>query len=309
MGSLRTLGVMALVLAPAASAFAADTKAECIGAADLGQQLRDDGKYRAAKEKLLACSRPECPAVVSASCARWLKDLGDATPSIVLGAKDPAGGDLIDVRVWIDGEAVASSLDGKPLAVDPGNHKVRFERSGSATVEQSILVRAGEKTRPITVTLQPTNATTTTTTAADASAPDANARATDAPPSSTAKLVVFGSVLALAAGALGTGIYFGVASQNDADNASALRSKMSPSACVGVTTPDCSALSDAVDAQNRDATLNVAMFVASGVLAAVSLIPLLAWPKAKEPSSRPSLAWVLPSFDARGAGAALGGRF
>jgi len=260
-------------------------KAACISAADQGQQLRDDGKYRAARERFVTCSKAECPKVVAGSCSQWLRDLDGSTPSLVLGAKDPAGGDLTDVRVSFDGDTLATSLDGKPVLVDPGSHRLRFERAGSEPVELTILIRAGEKNRGVAPTLRPPAPVKVADTA---TAPEVKPT-TDG--SQTARFAIGGTVLALAAGALATGIYFGVSSQNDADQAAQIRAPMPTSACIGAggSTPSCVSLASAVDAQNRDATLNVAMYVVSGVLAAAGVLTLVLWPKHKHEA-----AWLAP---------------
>jgi hypothetical protein len=125
---------------------------QCIAAAEQSQPLRHDGKLRAARQKLLACSRPECPAVVRADCTKWLADLDGVMPKVVLSAVDSRGADLADVRVSFDGEIVAQRLDGKEIEIDPGTHTVRFERAGSAPIEQQVVVRETERHRVLTAT-------------------------------------------------------------------------------------------------------------------------------------------------------------
>ena len=39
---------------------------------------------------------------------------------------DNTGAALIDVKVKVDGEALTTRLDGRPLAVDPGEHEFAF---------------------------------------------------------------------------------------------------------------------------------------------------------------------------------------
>jgi hypothetical protein len=48
----------------------------------------------------------------------------------------------------------AESLDGKPLALDPGVHAFRFEAKGAPAIEEQVVVRHGEKNRIYTVTMQ-----------------------------------------------------------------------------------------------------------------------------------------------------------
>jgi hypothetical protein len=52
-----------------------DAKAECLAAADQGQNQRDEGRYRAAHASFVACSRTICPTIVAQSCTTWLREL------------------------------------------------------------------------------------------------------------------------------------------------------------------------------------------------------------------------------------------
>jgi hypothetical protein len=73
-------------------------------------------------------------------------------PSIVIGARDVTGHDLVQVKVTIDNVVAAERLEGKAIDVDPGVHAVRYEAPGFPAIEDQIVVREGEKNRPITVT-------------------------------------------------------------------------------------------------------------------------------------------------------------
>jgi hypothetical protein len=81
--------------------------------------------------------------------------VGRQVPSVVLGARDAQGRDVADARALVDGEPVRDRLDGNPVPLDPGSHVVRFERPGAAPVEVTIVLRAGEKDRPVLATFAP----------------------------------------------------------------------------------------------------------------------------------------------------------
>ena len=152
--SMRRAAVLLAVVAMAALSTAharADDKQQCLAASDQGQQMRDDGKYRRAREAFAACARDACPALVRRDCVKWLADLEQSSPSIVVGAKDDKGGDLVDVTVLVDGAPLVTKLDGKPVLVDPGAHVLRFETRGYPRVEQHVMVHAGEKSRLLVV--------------------------------------------------------------------------------------------------------------------------------------------------------------
>jgi hypothetical protein len=184
----------------------ADDKNRCIAASEQGQQLRDSGNYRAARDAFAQCARDPCPAIVRRDCTRWLSDVTQLWPSVVFGARDPAGNDLTSVSVTVDGAPVASTLDGKPFQLDPGEHVFRFEAKGLRAVERQLLVRAGEKSRLVLAqfgdaapeTPPPTTAEGTTKSAADAPVPTG--------------VWVFGG---LALVAFGTEAFFGVTGLND----------------------------------------------------------------------------------------------
>lgn len=147
-----------LALAAVGSARAADpkdvkaAKIACVQASDKAQTLKSDGKLIDAREQLLACARESCPAPVRKDCTRRLGELEDALPTIVIGAKDAGGKDVIDVKVRIDGVVVLEKLDGKAISVDPGAHTFEFEHAKLPSVKEQVLVQQGVKNRTLTIT-------------------------------------------------------------------------------------------------------------------------------------------------------------
>lgn len=151
---MRSSGVIAaLVLAAVSTARPADADqvAACVRAYDQSQVLMRASKLLDARDMLLLCSDASCPEVVRTDCIQWAASVEQALPSVVLGATGPDGVDAISVRVWLDGREVAQSLDGRALPLDPGPHRFRFEIDGADPVERPLLVREGEKRRPVTV--------------------------------------------------------------------------------------------------------------------------------------------------------------
>jgi hypothetical protein len=177
---------------------------QCASAAEHAQQLRDEGKYRRAREQMLVCARDVCPRAVKSDCGKWLGEIDRDAPTVVLGARDGKGADLFDVKVSMDGTPIQERLDGKPVIVDSGEHTFRFEAKDGTVKEEKVLIRAAEKGRPILATL------------------GAAAPVRDAPPEqkeqeagSIAPIVVLGGVGALA---LGSFAYFGITGKNDVDD-------------------------------------------------------------------------------------------
>jgi len=126
-----------------------EAKLACAQSAEDAQQLRMDGKLVAAHARLLACARPACPAPVLRDCSAWLSEVETLLPTVVLGARDAHGHDVLSAQVSIDGVVVSRGLDGKAIAVDPGAHTFHFEAAG-ATADESVLIREGEKGRVLT---------------------------------------------------------------------------------------------------------------------------------------------------------------
>jgi hypothetical protein len=151
-----TRGVTALILALLAfpgTARADPTKQECVEANEKGQDLRQTGKLRAAREQLALCVAATCPGPVREDCGQRLSEVAAAQPRIVFAAKDAAGNDLEAVRVTMDGVTFTEKLDGTALDVDPGEHVFRFETAAGVSTEKKIVVREGEKRRRESVTL------------------------------------------------------------------------------------------------------------------------------------------------------------
>jgi hypothetical protein len=80
------LSALAFFICAAPRVAAADPIDACIAAAEEGQHLRLEGELTFAREKFLACSHVECPAVLRADCTRWLSELEAVKPPVVVPA-------------------------------------------------------------------------------------------------------------------------------------------------------------------------------------------------------------------------------
>lgn len=123
----------------------------CMSAPVQGQQLQRAGKLLAARDRFTACARKSCPAEIIQDCTQWAQQVASALPSVVLAARDAAGNDLTDVRVAIDGQSDAG-MTARAVELDPGKHRFVFRRRGSPDVEVDVLLREGEKDRPLGAT-------------------------------------------------------------------------------------------------------------------------------------------------------------
>lgn len=134
---------------------AAPSKTECVQAFEQAQRLRNASRYLEANREVLTCTNPRCGALLSEECSKIYNELQVATPSVVFAARDAAGHEVVGASVQVDASETALSLDGKPIAIDPGNHEFKFLADGFEPQVQSVVIRAGERFRPITGALEP----------------------------------------------------------------------------------------------------------------------------------------------------------
>lgn len=146
------VAAVALVLATSeAPAAEGQDKAVCADAYKGAQVQRKSGALKRARESLLVCVSDRCPSVIQPDCTRWLTEVEAALPSLAFAAKGADGRDLTAVKVTVDGQVLAESLDGKSIPIDPGSHTLHFETQGEAPIDQTIVVREGEKARVVSV--------------------------------------------------------------------------------------------------------------------------------------------------------------
>ena len=212
--SVPSLAILALVASAASSAHAqtkdpAALKLACVQASDKAQQLRVAGKLVAARDTLRTCVLDACPSVVREACSQWLGEVNASLPSIVIGAKDADGKDVLDLKVSIDGELVTEHLGGRALPIDPGRHKMKYEKAGGVVVEEEILVGEGAKNREVSVVFPGAGAKAASG-IGGATAPLATMRV-----ASTANTAI-GTVLGVVgAAALGTALYLDLSTNSD----------------------------------------------------------------------------------------------
>jgi hypothetical protein len=144
----------ALVMSAPASA-AGPTKDQCIQAFDAGQSARRAGHLKDAHEALVTCSQSTCPTVLRADCSDVLRQVDAAQPSVVFGAVDAKGNDLVDVSVELEGKDVATSLDGRAFIIDPGKLTFTFKRPPWDPVKVDVVIKEGEKSRVVKAKLGP----------------------------------------------------------------------------------------------------------------------------------------------------------
>ena len=143
--------LVAMFVAPVAHA---DVSDECIAANTKAQELRRGGHMRHARDNLILCAAAACPKLVRDDCAVRLDEVNRLIPTIVFQVKDPDGHDLTDVKVTMDGEALAEKMTGTAMDVAVGEHEFAFSADGFVTATQKYLLVEGQKDRRESVTLQ-----------------------------------------------------------------------------------------------------------------------------------------------------------
>jgi hypothetical protein len=203
----------------------------CIQAAEQGQAARQSNDLLGARTLFAQCAAPQCPAVVRRDCGAWLEDATRQTPSVVLGARDAQGRDMLDAVASIDGVVVARRLDGSPIEINPGPHSVRVEVSGAPAATLDVVVRAGEKNRTIVLSLVRPAAPPLAVSPAPAPLP-APGPGPAAPRDSVGHGVPLGAWLlgGVALAALGVFTTFAIIGKNDADS---LRGSCAPGCSPG----------------------------------------------------------------------------
>lgn len=144
LASIALLGITA-----ASPAARADEKDACVANHSTGQVSRNENKLRAARAKFLACASDRCPPLVRKDCTQWYQELTSAQPTIVFEVHDASGAEVTDVRVHADGELVADRLLGAAHDVDPGAHVFRVELPSGDVIQDTLLVKVGEKNRHV----------------------------------------------------------------------------------------------------------------------------------------------------------------
>lgn len=233
-----------------ASPPAPPTKEACIASFDRGQRAQSDRALRRALSELIVCSQESCPSVLRTDCAGVLAEVRSALPSVVFAADDGNGHELIDVKVYAGSELLAAKLDGRAVSVDPGTFDLRFERVGEPALVVSRMIREGEKSRVIRVSLVAA-ASGSGVTAAGAE----RGTGVASPPRSAAGWVLPGALAVVGLTGLGVSLFARLGFDSRVDE---LRLRCAPE-CTQTERDDLS---------GRVVTSNVALGVGIGALAA-----------------------------------------
>lgn len=260
-----------------------------MAANEAAQDLRQAGKLREAREKLLLCIPDACPRPVREDCVQRLNDVNAAMPTIVFEVKDPSGNDVVAARVTMDGQPLVDEVVGGAVPVDPGQHKFTFEdAAGAARTEQTVVIREGDHDRHIRVVLT-APVVTPATSSASGETPEPAEAGSPGGTQRTMGLVIGGAgVVGLVIGSV-----FGLISKSTYDHAFHSECGSNPSACSPQGAQDG-------QTAHGQATVSTVGFVAGGVLLAAGAIVYLTAPKV-------GTIGVAPAVGSNAAGLMVGG--
>jgi hypothetical protein len=131
------------------------TKAECVETHRLAQEARRSGTLSQARKSSVRCARNPCPIALQMDCMRWIVDVDKRMPTILVVARDSNGKDVSEGRIVVDGTTVATRIDGRPLELDPGEHRIEVTGEGLAPLTQVIVAREEEKEREVVFAYPP----------------------------------------------------------------------------------------------------------------------------------------------------------
>jgi hypothetical protein len=162
-----------------------DTKKACGGAYKSAKEAQQANHLREAQVLLQSCVKATCSAFVKQGCLTRYNQLENDIPTIVPVVTDEAGAAVVDVQVKVDGELLTSKLDGRALAVDPGNHEITFANEGGAVIAtEKVMILQGQRNRSIAIAIHTGKHASKTTLAAQVTLPP-NATHPNAEPKAT----------------------------------------------------------------------------------------------------------------------------
>lgn len=124
-------------------------EAECKATYAHAQERQQAGSLREARDLLVACTKPPCSKTMRRQCEIEYNALDSRIPTVVLLFTDKNGSPRADVQVQMDGQPLASQLDGRPVAIDPGVHEFAFKTADGQTMTKKLMIVEADHDRAI----------------------------------------------------------------------------------------------------------------------------------------------------------------
>jgi hypothetical protein len=147
--SIHACAALFIAFALPQVALAAPTREACVDAYEQSQVAIKRGELSKGRDLVRVCLDSACPPRLQADCATWLTEIETKQPTIVVSYRDRRNVQRTDVEVFVDGKSVATKLDGRGIAVEPGAHTVRIQPADDQPMEEKRVVREGVKLDPV----------------------------------------------------------------------------------------------------------------------------------------------------------------
>jgi hypothetical protein len=135
---------------PARSQSSADARA-CQVAYQSARQKEQSGRLVEASQLFAQCSDETCGVPLWHDCITRSTQLSSAVPSVVPVVFDESGAARVDVKVEMDGQVIASQLNGRSIAIDPGTHQFSFSTPAGVFASQKVTIAKGERNRALAI--------------------------------------------------------------------------------------------------------------------------------------------------------------
>ena len=145
------LPLAALGLVPA-TARGETVPERCVARAAEGQKSRDEGHLLESRALFVQCGAEACPSIVARECVRWLAEVDERMPTLVIAAKGSNGRDVL-ADITLDGKPLAAASVGRDVQLDPGRHTIAASASGYESKTETVVVREREKGRRVELVL------------------------------------------------------------------------------------------------------------------------------------------------------------
>jgi hypothetical protein len=132
---------------------AKEGKRACTVAYKSAQEREHAGHLREARDLWHSCVKPTCSAFIRQECGTKFTQLENDVPSIVPMVVDDAGATHLEVQVKMDGELIASQLDGRAISVEPGTHEFTFSSEKGVFATEKLVLMQGERNRAVRIAL------------------------------------------------------------------------------------------------------------------------------------------------------------
>jgi hypothetical protein len=128
----------------------------CRGSYNKATERIRAGQLREGRLLLKSCVLPICGTFLEKACTTLHAKLEGDIPSVVPVVTDASAAIASQIEVKMDGEVLASKIDGQAIAVDPGHHQFTFSDANGVFATEEVLIVQGHQNRSISVSLHKT---------------------------------------------------------------------------------------------------------------------------------------------------------